>query len=176
MGPIGAFYGGALPGNRPKSAKVALFLPFSPFSRGCQEHLGNPENGGKRPFSFRYPRISLNPHLFNPHLRHPKFGFSQEEGTKTFRTRFGSFFFLFLRVFQTLFRIEFSKFSAAKQRGRERQGPPKIIQKFRLRKCPISSADFPISPMERAEHHFGPFGRRIWGNIRRPLLLPAPLF
>ena len=41
----------ALPGNRPKSAKMALFLPFSPFSGGCQEHLKNPENGGKRPFS-----------------------------------------------------------------------------------------------------------------------------
>ena len=41
----------ALPGNRPKSADFALFLPFSPFSGGCQEHLGNPENGGKRPFS-----------------------------------------------------------------------------------------------------------------------------
>ena len=41
----------ALPGNRPKSAFFALFLPFSPFSGGCEEHLGNPENGGKRPFS-----------------------------------------------------------------------------------------------------------------------------
>ena len=41
----------ALPGNRPKSAFFALFLPCSPFSGGCEEHLGNPENGGKRPFS-----------------------------------------------------------------------------------------------------------------------------
>ena len=41
----------ALPGNRPKSASFALFLPFSPFSGGSQEHLGNPENAGKRPFS-----------------------------------------------------------------------------------------------------------------------------
>ena len=41
----------ALPGNRPKSAFFALFLPFSPFSGGCEEHLENPENGGKRPFS-----------------------------------------------------------------------------------------------------------------------------
>ena len=59
----------ALPGNRPKSAKIALFLPFSPFSGGCQEHLANPENGA---FFLRYPRISLNPHLLNPHLRHSK--------------------------------------------------------------------------------------------------------
>ena len=41
----------ALPGNRPKSAFSALFLPFSPFSGGPEEHLENPENGGKRPFS-----------------------------------------------------------------------------------------------------------------------------
>ena len=41
----------ALPRNRPKSAFFALFLPFSPFSGGCEEHLENPENGGKRPFS-----------------------------------------------------------------------------------------------------------------------------
>ena len=41
----------ALPGDRPKSAKITLFLPFLPFSGGCQEQLGNPENGGKRPFS-----------------------------------------------------------------------------------------------------------------------------
>ena len=41
----------ALPGDRPKSAFFALFLPFSTFSGGCEEHLANPENGGKRPFS-----------------------------------------------------------------------------------------------------------------------------
>ena len=35
----------ALPGNRPKSAFFALFLPFSPSSGGCEEHLENPENG-----------------------------------------------------------------------------------------------------------------------------------
>ena len=41
----------ALPENRPKSDFFDLFLPFSPFSGGPGEHLGNPENGGKRPFS-----------------------------------------------------------------------------------------------------------------------------
>ena len=48
----------ALPGNRLKSAFFALFLPFSPFSGGPEEHLENPENGGKRPFSsdiLRFP-------------------------------------------------------------------------------------------------------------------------
>ena len=44
-----------------------------------------------------------------------------------------------------------------KQRGRERKGPPEIIQKSRLRNWPISSADFPMNPMEETEHHFGPF-------------------
>ena len=39
------------PGNRPKSAIFALFLPFSPFSGGPEQHLENPENGGKGPFS-----------------------------------------------------------------------------------------------------------------------------
>ena len=44
-----------------------------------------------------------------------------------------------------------------KQRGRERKGRAEIIQKFRLRNWPISSADFPMTPMEGTEHHFGPF-------------------
>ena len=43
----------------------------------------------------------------------------------------------------------FSRSSAVKQRGRERKGPPEIIQtKFRLRNWPISSADVPVTPME----------------------------
>ena len=41
----------ALPGNRPKSAFFALFLPFSTYPGGAEEHLENPENGGKRPLS-----------------------------------------------------------------------------------------------------------------------------
>ena len=55
----------ALPGNRP----ILPFLPFSPFSGGCEEHLGNPENRRKRPFSSD-SQVCLNPHLLNPHLRH----------------------------------------------------------------------------------------------------------
>ena len=45
------------------------------------------------------------------------------------------------------------------------KGPPEIIQKFRPRKWPISSADFPMTPMERAEHHFGPFREKDFGAI-----------
>ena len=39
----------------------------------------------------------------------------------------------------------------------ERKGPSEITQKFRLRNWPISSADFPMTPIEGTEHHFGPF-------------------
>ena len=46
--------------------------------------------------------------------------------------------------------------SAAHQRGRERKGPLEIIQKFRLRNWPISSANFPMTPMEGTQHHFRP--------------------
>ena len=53
--------------------------------------------------------------------------------------------------------------SAVNQRGRERKGRPEIIQKFRVRKWPISSADFPMTPMERAEHHSGPFWEKDFG-------------
>ena len=49
------------------------------------------------------------------------------------------------------------RFSAVNQRGRERKGPPEIIQKFRFRNWPISSADFPMTPMEV----LAPFRRRI---------------
>ena len=55
----------ALPGNRPKSAFVALFLPFSPFSGGCEEDLGNPENA-------LFPQISSD-FLKAPSLK-PPFG------------------------------------------------------------------------------------------------------
>ena len=62
-----------------------------------------------------------------------------------------------------------------KQRGRERKGPPEIIQKFRLRKWPISSADFPMIPMERAEHHIGPFWEKDFGAISGSPFLSRPL-
>ena len=47
--------------------------------------------------------------------------------------------------------------SAIKQRRWERKGPSEIIQKFRLRNWPISSADLPITPIKGTEHHFAPF-------------------
>ena len=69
-----------------------------------------------------------------------------------------------------------SKQSAVKQRGRERKEPSEIIQKFRLRNWPISSADFPMTPMEGTDIIVAPLGEGFWGNIRRPLVLPAALF
>ena len=68
-------------------------------------------------------------------------------------------------------------FSAVKQRGRKMKQPPEIIQKLHLRKWPISSADFPYDSYGKNRAPFLPFlGEGFWGNIRRPLLLPAPLF
>ena len=66
--------------------------------------------------------------------------------------------------------------SAVKQRGRERKGPSDIIQKFRLRKWPISTADFPMSPMEKTEHHFGPFCGKDFGAISGGPFFSRPLF
>ena len=58
-----------------------------------------------------------------------------------------------------------------------RAGPlRKSYQKFRLRKWPISSADFPMTPNE---HHLGPFGEKDFGAISggpffyRPLCFTA---
>ena len=62
----------ALPGNRPNSAKIALFLPFLFFCGGCQRAPGKCRKRRKKAFFLRYPRIILNPHLLNPHLRHSK--------------------------------------------------------------------------------------------------------
>ena len=58
--------------------------------------------------------------------------------------------------------------SAVNQRGRERKGPPEIIQKF-------SSADFPMTPMERTEHHFGPFWEKDFGAISGGPFFSRPL-
>ena len=50
--------------------------------------------------------------------------------------------------------IPFAPLSAVKQRGRERKGPQKSSRNFvSERKWPISSADFPMTPMEGTEHH-----------------------
>ena len=65
--------------------------------------------------------------------------------------------------------------SAVNQRGRERKGPPEIVQKFHLRKRPISSADLPMTPIERAEHHFGPFWEKDFGALSGGPLFSRPL-
>ena len=53
-------------------------------------------------------------------------------------------------------------------------GEKEIIQKFRLRNWPISSADFPMTPMDGTEHHFGPFLEKDFGAISAPCS-PGPL-
>ena len=54
-------------------------------------------------------------------------------------------------------------------------GPPEVIQKFHLRKWPISSADFPMTPMERTKHHFGAFGEKDFGAISGGPFFSRPL-
>ena len=63
---------------------------------------------------------------------------------------------------------------SSKTKGPGEKGPPRDHPEFRLRNSPISSADFPMTPLEGTEHHFGLFRRSICGNIRQPLVLPAP--
>ena len=48
------------------AANGGLFLPFSPFSGGCEEHLGYPENGGKRPFFLQISSDLLKPPFLKP--------------------------------------------------------------------------------------------------------------
>ena len=64
----------SLPGNRPESAFFALFLPFSLF-QSARTAPGKRRKRKKKAFCLRYPLICFKPpHLFNPHLRHSKFG------------------------------------------------------------------------------------------------------
>ena len=47
--------------------------------------------------------------------------------------------------------------------------------KFRLRNWPISSVDFPMTPMEGTERHFGPFWEKDFGAISSGPLFSRPL-
>ena len=56
-----------------KSAEIGLFRPFSAFFalfRRVRRAPGKSRKRRKKAFFLRYPWISLNPHLLNPHLRH----------------------------------------------------------------------------------------------------------
>ena len=58
-----------------KSGKIGLFRPFSAFFalfRRVRRAPGKSRKRRKKAFFLRYPQICLNPHLLNPHLRHPK--------------------------------------------------------------------------------------------------------
>ena len=74
--------------NRPKSPFFCLFRPFPEGAKSTWEIQKTKEKG-----FLRYPRISLNPHLLNPHLRHSK----QNKGSK-FRGKFRSIFREKIRV------------------------------------------------------------------------------
>ena len=63
-----------------KSAKIGLFRPFSAFFalfRRVRRAPGKSRKRRKKAFFLRYPQISLNPHLLNPHLRHSNFDSAQ---------------------------------------------------------------------------------------------------
>ena len=64
---------------------------------------------------------------------------------------------------------------SSKTKGPGEEGPPEIIQKFRPRKWPISR-QISHDPHGKNRAPFWPFLKEgFWGNIRRPLLLPAPV-
>ena len=76
--------------------------------------------------------------------------------------------------FPKQFPIAPRKFSAVKQRGRERKGPPKIIQKCRRRNWLISSADF-LWLLWKGQTPFWPlFRRRILGQYPAAPCSPGP--
>ena len=57
-----------------KSAEIGLFRPFSALFallRRVRRAPGKSRKLRKKAFFLRYPRISLHPHLLNPHLWHP---------------------------------------------------------------------------------------------------------
>ena len=60
------------PGNRPKSAFSPLFCLFRPFPEGAKSTWEIQNYLRKKAFFLRYPRICLNPHFLNPHLRPSK--------------------------------------------------------------------------------------------------------
>ena len=66
-----------------------------------------------------------------------------------------------------------SFFFSSKTKG-PGKGPPEIIQKFRLRNWQISSADFPMTPMQGTEHTLVLFKRRALGQYPAAPCSPGP--
>ena len=67
--------------------------------------------------------------------------------------------------------------SAVKQRGRERKGPPEIVQKYRLRNWPISSADFPSRLLWKGQSTIlALLRRRILGQYPAAPCSPGPIW
>ena len=67
--------------------------------------------------------------------------------------------------------------SAVNQRGRERNGAPRNHPEISSQKLADFECRFPYDSYGKNRGPFWPFlSEGFWGNIRRPLLLPAPLF
>ena len=62
----------------------------------------------------------------------------------------------------------------SKPKGRGEKGPPKSSSEISSQKLADFECRFPYDSYGRAQHHFS--GEGFWGNILRPLVLPAPLF
>ena len=64
---------------------------------------------------------------------------------------------------------------SSKQKGPGEKGAPRNHPEIRLRNWPISSTDFPMTPMEGTEHHFvGPFQEKDFGAISGGPSSPSP--
>ena len=67
-----------------------------------------------------------------------------------------------LKNFVPYFEIPHCPNTSAVNKGAGRgRGPQKSSTEISSQKAAVSSADFPMTPMERTDHDFGPFGRRI---------------
>ena len=96
-----------------------------------------------------------------------------------FRDEFRGKFRRKFRKLRSKFRVFFWKLCSAesivKQRGRERRGPQKSSRNF-VSETGRFRVQIPYDSYGRDRAPFWPFfGAAFWGNIRRPLVLPAPL-
>ena len=64
---------------------------------------------------------------------------------------------------------------SSKTKGPGEEGAARNHPEISSHKKLISSADFPMTPMERTEHHFGPFCQKDFGAISGGPLFSQPL-
>ena len=68
-------------------------------------------------------------------------------------------------------------FVSSKTKGLGEKGAPRNHPEISSQKLADFECRFPYDPFGRDRAPFWPFlGEGFWGNIQRPLVLPAPLF